>query len=72
MLRCFTHVSPASSRYLHRIGRTGRFGRKGAAINLIGTQKDADMVQEIAQYWQTDIKQIDIHDEKAMKKNVKK
>ncbi len=26
---------PAFDTYLHRIGRSGRFGRKGAAFNLI-------------------------------------
>jgi superfamily II DNA/RNA helicase len=26
---------PAFETYLHRIGRSGRFGRKGAAFNLI-------------------------------------
>ena len=27
--------NPAYETYLHRVGRTGRFGRKGAAFNLI-------------------------------------
>ena len=27
--------TPAYDTYLHRIGRSGRFGRKGAAFNLI-------------------------------------
>ena len=27
--------TPAYETYLHRIGRSGRFGRKGAAFNLI-------------------------------------
>lgn len=27
--------TPAFDTYLHRIGRSGRFGRKGAAFNLI-------------------------------------
>ena len=26
---------PAYETYLHRIGRSGRFGRKGAAFNLV-------------------------------------
>jgi hypothetical protein len=28
---------PAFETYLHRIGRSGRFGRKGAAFNLIAS-----------------------------------
>ncbi len=31
--------TPAFDTYLHRIGRSGRFGRRGAAFNLVtGTQ----------------------------------
>jgi superfamily II DNA/RNA helicase len=30
-------LTPAFETYLHRIGRSGRFGRKGAAFNLIST-----------------------------------
>lgn len=28
-------ITPAFETYLHRIGRSGRFGRKGAAFNLV-------------------------------------
>ena len=28
-------ITPDCEAYLHRIGRTGRFGRKGTAINLV-------------------------------------
>ncbi len=27
--------APAYETYLHRVGRSGRFGRKGAAFNLV-------------------------------------
>ena len=35
--------------YLHRIGRSGRFGRKGVAINLVSTSRDRtrkDIIEE--------------------------
>jgi hypothetical protein len=32
-------VTPAYDTYLHRIGRSGRFGRKGAAFNLVCGQQ---------------------------------
>ena len=32
--------------YLHRIGRSGRFGRKGVAINFV-TRDDERMLQDI-------------------------
>ena len=38
---------PASNEnYLHRIGRSGRFGRKGVAINFV-TQKDWPQLKEL-------------------------
>ena len=40
--------------YIHRIGRSGRFGRKGVAINLV---KDTDVValRDIEQFYSTQI-----------------
>ena len=58
--------------YLHRVGRTGRFGRKGAAINFVATKADEEMLHEISTHWQREIKTIDIRNEKQLKKNVSK
>lgn len=38
--------------YIHRIGRCGRFGRKGAAINLL-SERDVRMMRDIEQYYCT-------------------
>lgn len=40
--------------YIHRIGRSGRFGRKGTAINLI-CPEETKLLQEIKQYYSTEI-----------------
>jgi len=40
--------------YIHRIGRSGRFGRKGVAINLIGPD-EAEMVSQIERYYSTKV-----------------
>ena len=32
--------------YIHRIGRSGRFGRKGVAINFV-TQRDAPLMKDV-------------------------
>lgn len=40
--------------YIHRIGRSGRFGRKGIAINFV-TDKEFNTVQRIQQYYSTTI-----------------
>jgi len=43
--------------YIHRIGRSGRFGRKGTAINLI-TKEDASAVADIEKFYNTSIEQM--------------
>lgn len=40
--------------YIHRIGRGGRFGRKGVAINLV-TDNDVATLQEIEKFYNTEI-----------------
>ena len=38
--------------YIHRIGRSGRFGRKGVAINLL-TNNDKDTLHDIEKFYST-------------------
>jgi len=40
--------------YIHRIGRGGRFGRKGVSINFV-TADDTRMLREIEQFYSTQI-----------------
>jgi superfamily II DNA/RNA helicase len=44
--------------YIHRIGRTGRYGRKGVAINLVLTDQDTRKIKEIEKYYQTIIEEM--------------
>ena len=44
--------------YIHRIGRTGRYGRKGVAINLVMTDQDMRKIKEIETYYQTSIEEM--------------
>ena len=41
--------------YLHRIGRSGRWGRKGVAINLV-TRYDVEKLNEIESYYSCQVK----------------
>ena len=43
--------------YIHRIGRCGRFGRKGVAINLVAGAdgRDGATLRDIEQFWSTEI-----------------
>jgi translation initiation factor 4A len=43
--------------YIHRIGRSGRWGRKGTGINFI-TRRDIRKMKEIEQYYQTEINEL--------------
>ena len=43
--------------YLHRIGRSGRWGRKGMGINFI-TRRDIPKIREIEQYYATQINEL--------------
>jgi len=43
--------------YLHRIGRSGRWGRKGVAINFI-TRRDLYKMKEIEQHYSTQINEL--------------
>lgn len=44
---------PDFETYLHRIGRTGRFGRKGTAINLVGDQRSIEILAAIEAHFST-------------------
>jgi len=43
--------------YIHRIGRSGRFGRKGVAINFV-SQEDVRALREIEQFYRTEIEEM--------------
>eukprot|EP00842_Homolaphlyctis_polyrhiza_P005060 jgi/Hompol1/5555/HPOL_004538-RA len=49
---------PASKEnYIHRIGRGGRFGRKGVAINFVTTE-DIAMLREIEKFYNTQVEEM--------------
>ena len=43
--------------YIHRIGRSGRFGRKGIAVNLV-TVDDMNTLRDIEQFYSTQISEM--------------
>ena len=43
--------------YIHRIGRSGRFGRKGVAINLI-LKHDVQYMRDIEAFYQTEVQEL--------------
>lgn len=43
--------------YIHRIGRSGRFGRKGVAINFV-RDEDRQLLKDIEQFYSTQIEEM--------------
>ena len=76
----YTHgfKDPDFATYLHRVGRTGRFGTDGLALTLYDNDRDAveaDMMKQIADYYQIEIKELASIDElkkeyDTMRKNI--
>lgn len=46
--------------YIHRIGRSGRFGRNGVAINFVRSD-DIKILRDIEQYYSTQIDEMPLH-----------
>lgn len=49
--------------YIHAVGRVGRYGRKGVAINFIAGQRDIHMMQEIEEHYDTKIDEMPFPEE---------
>eukprot|EP01155_Anaeramoeba_flamelloides_P053000 Anaeramoba_flamelloidesc42924_g2_i2.p3 GENE.c42924_g2_i2~~c42924_g2_i2.p3 ORF type:complete len:106 (+),score=22.93 c42924_g2_i2:1346-1663(+) len=50
-------IPPSREVYLHRIGRSGRFGRKGVAINFVKND-EMQALRDIEQYYSTEINEM--------------
>ena len=59
---------PDYETYLHRIGRTGRFGKAGLAINLIQDQSDMEVLKSIENHFQKKINLLDTEDADEIEK----
>ena len=59
----FPQVAPFSPSFdLHRIGRSGRYGRKGVAINFVKND-DIRILRDIEQYYSTQIDEMPMNGE---------
>ena len=59
---------PDAETYLHRIGRTGRFGRKGVSINFVHDKRSWDQMHVIEEALGKKIERIDTSDADEMEK----
>lgn len=63
---------PDPSTYLHRIGRTGRFGRVGVSVSFIHDRKSYEQMEEIRQYFKVEMTRVPTEDMDEVEKVVKK
>lgn len=56
--------------YLHRIGRTGRFGRSGLAINFVDGRRSLEIVKKIEQHFGKNILKMEIDDPDSIEQAV--
>jgi len=66
-----TEKKPDVETYLHRIGRTGRFGRQGISINMIYDKRSFETMKYIEETLQSPITGIKTDDFEAMEKTLK-
>ncbi|GMS84278.1 hypothetical protein PENTCL1PPCAC_6453 [Pristionchus entomophagus] len=55
-------LQPDCETYLHRIGRTGRFGKAGIAINFVDSRDSLNIVKKIEAHFETKITKLDPSD----------
>ena len=58
--------------YLHRIGRTGRFGRVGVAVTFISNRKDWEKLMEIQKYFGSEMTKVATDDWDELEDTVSK
>lgn len=54
--------NPDNETYLHRIGRTGRFGKRGLAINMVDSKMSMDILYRIQEHFNKKIEKLDTDD----------
>jgi ATP-dependent RNA helicase DDX19/DBP5 len=65
------HHKPDFSTYLHRIGRTGRFGRVGVAVTFISSRTQWEQLNQIQAYFGVEIESLSNDDWDAVEETVK-
>ncbi len=57
-MKGFGDKEPDAETYLHRIGRTGRFGRVGVSISFVYDRKSFEALSQIAEFYGIDLIQL--------------
>jgi ATP-dependent RNA helicase DDX19/DBP5 len=64
-------AEPDAETYLHRIGRTGRFGRVGVSISFVYDKKSFMALSSIAETYGIDLVRLDVEDWDLAEETVK-
>ena len=59
---------PDFETYLHRIGRTGRFGKTGIAVNFIDGQRSMNVMKKIEEHFGRKIEYLQVDDVDELEK----
>ncbi|XP_007102627.1 ATP-dependent RNA helicase DDX19A [Physeter macrocephalus] len=54
--------NPDNETYLHRIGRTGRFGKRGLAVNMVDSKHSMNILNRIQEHFKKKIERLDTDD----------
>jgi ATP-dependent RNA helicase DDX19/DBP5 len=65
-------LDPDPETYLHRIGRTGRFGRVGVALTFVHDKNSWNQLKAIMEYFKTDAVPIDTSDWDAVEELIQR
>ncbi|XP_060750538.1 ATP-dependent RNA helicase DDX19A [Tachysurus vachellii] len=60
--------NPDNETYLHRIGRTGRFGKRGLAINMVDSEQSMAVLRAIEEHFNKKIVKLDTEDPDEIEK----
>lgn len=58
--------------YLHRVGRTGRFGDFGVALNFVNSKSEVEMLETVKNYYKNQINEINLDDIDQLNKELEK
>lgn len=63
---------PDPQTYLHRIGRTGRFGRVGVSISFVSDRKSWEMLMDISRFYGIQMLKVETDDWDLVEETIKK
>jgi len=63
MIKLYGFKDPDYANYMHRVGRTGRFGTDGVALTLMCEEEDPELMTLIGKHYEIEIKELKTFDE---------